>query len=62
MCSVSHTVATEAFSPEVLRDPAQGLSKEATFVYQIKISVNIFMAQETSDNIWVTKKYFSEYQ
>ena len=22
----------------------------------------IFMAQETSDNIWVSKKYFSEYQ
>ena len=62
MCSVSHTVATEAFSPEV-----GTLLKvyEATFVqyiYQTKISVHIFMAQETSDNIWVTKKYFYEYQ
>ena len=48
--------------------PALDLPSESTFVLYIytrnKIKINgyIFMAQETSDHVWVSKKYFSEYQ
>ena len=44
--------------------PALGLPSESTFVLYIytrnKIKINgyIFMAQETSDNVWVSKKIF----
>ena len=51
-------------------DPVQGLPQGSYFYInytpQIQIDIvdgcYIFMALETSDNVWVSKKYFFEYQ